>query len=100
MRGLWHGSKIVMSLALKRKLCGKWGRMMNRAQICWVLQVREETCSLDVVVLASDEVVSVLGSFRQLDEKLCQTLEKFTKRENGERWKDGARNCKGFRGER
>ncbi|CAL9018884.1 unnamed protein product [Prunus brigantina] len=52
---------------------------MNRARICWVLQVREEACSLDVVVLANDEVVGVLGSFRQLDEnsvKLWKSLPK------------------------
>ncbi|CAL2260066.1 unnamed protein product [Prunus armeniaca] len=68
-----------MSLALKRKLCVLGGKRMNRAQICWVLQVREETCSLDVVVLANDEVVGVLGSFRQLGEnsvKLWKSLPK------------------------
>ena len=79
MRSLWHGSKIDLSLALKRKLCVPGGKRMNRARICWVLQVREEACSLDVVVLASDEVVGVLGSFRQLDEnsvKLWKSLPK------------------------
>ncbi|CAL8093909.1 unnamed protein product [Prunus armeniaca] len=44
-----------------------------------VMKVRKEDCSLDVVVLASDEVVGVLGSFRLLDEnfvKLWKSLPK------------------------
>ncbi|CAL9013072.1 unnamed protein product [Prunus brigantina] len=68
-----------MSLALKRKLCVLGGKRMNRARICWVLQVREEACYLDVVVLANDEVVGVLCSFRQLDRgfvKLWKSLPK------------------------
>ncbi|CAL2254284.1 unnamed protein product [Prunus armeniaca] len=47
---------------------------------------REEACFLDVVVLANDEVVSVLGSFRQLNEnsvKLWKSLPK------GKMGKDG-----------
>ncbi|CAL2259045.1 unnamed protein product [Prunus armeniaca] len=56
---------------------------MNRARICWVLQVREEACYLDVVVLADDEVVSVLGSFRQLDENSVKLWKSFPKGKMG-----------------
>ncbi|CAL2260063.1 unnamed protein product [Prunus armeniaca] len=68
-----------MSLALKRKFCFLGGKRVNRARICWVFQVREEACYLDVVVLANDEAVGVLGSFWQLDEncvKLWKSLPK------------------------
>ncbi|CAL8084441.1 unnamed protein product [Prunus armeniaca] len=57
---------------------------MNRARICWVLRVREEACSLDVVVLANDEVVGcwvVSGSS-------TKTLSSFGKVYQKEKWEE------------
>ncbi|CAL8164124.1 unnamed protein product [Prunus armeniaca] len=64
MRSLWHGSKIDMSLALKRK----WERKL--ALWMWLF-------------LASNEVVGVLGSFRQLDENSVKLWKSLPKRKMG-----------------
>ncbi|KAI5311725.1 hypothetical protein L3X38_040898 [Prunus dulcis] len=56
------------------------GKMMQK---CYTCQVGEEACSLDVVVLANDEVIGVLGSFWQLDENSVKLLKSLPKGKMG-----------------
>ncbi|CAL2266926.1 unnamed protein product [Prunus armeniaca] len=73
MRSLWHGSKIDMSLALKRK----WERKL--ALWMWLFLASNEV----VGVLASDEVVGVLGSLRQLNENAVELWKSLPKGKMG-----------------
>ncbi|CAL2270349.1 unnamed protein product [Prunus armeniaca] len=78
MRRSWHGSKIDMSLALKRKLCvlgRKEGCQGKKEKVCkkiWLRKEREK--GMGGLSVSSGSLTETLSSVRTI----CQ------KRENGE----------------